>query len=88
MLDYYFSNQFKKDLKLSQKRRCNMSVIYDVIIDIIFEDPLPDHCRPHRLSGNLVKYTECHAMNDVLLLYEADEEKVVFFRLGTHSDLF
>ena len=40
------------------------------------------------LSGNLAKYTECHALNDVLLLYEADENRVTFSRLGTHSDLF
>jgi len=88
MLDFYFINQFKKDLKLAQKSRYDMDAVYDVIIDIIFEMSLPDHCRPHRLSGNLTKYTECHALNDVLLLYEADENKVVFSRLGTHSDLY
>jgi mRNA interferase YafQ len=88
MLDFYFINQFKKDLKLAIKRRYDIDTIYDVITDIIFEIPLPDHCRPHKLSGDLVKYTECHALNDVLLLYEADENKVTFSRLGTHSDLF
>ncbi|WP_461257815.1 type II toxin-antitoxin system YafQ family toxin [Treponema sp. R80B11-R83G3] len=88
MLDFYFINQFKKDLKLAQKRRYDMDAVYDVMIDIIFEMPLPEHCRPHNLSGNLAKYTECHALNDVLLLYEADENKVTFSRLGTHSDLF
>jgi len=88
MLDFYFINQFKKDLKLAQKRRYDMDAVYDVIIDIIFEIPLPDHCHPHRLSGNLSKYNECHALNDVLLLYEVDENKVAFSRLGTHSDLY
>ncbi|MDR0473737.1 MAG: type II toxin-antitoxin system YafQ family toxin [Treponema sp.] len=88
MLVFYFINQFKKDLKLAVKRRYDMDTVYDVITDIIFELPLPAHCRPHKLSGNLAKYTECHALNDVLLLYEADENKVTFDRLGTHSDLF
>jgi len=88
MLDFYFINQFKKDLKLAEKRRYNMNAVYDVIINIIFQEPLPAHCRPHHLSGNLAKYTECHALNDVLLLYEIDEIKVTFARLGTHSDLF
>ena len=88
MLDFYFINQFKKDFKLAEKRRYNIDAILDVVIEIIFELPLPAHCRPHRLSGNLAKYTECHALNDVLLLYEIDEEKVIFSRLGTHSDLF
>jgi mRNA interferase YafQ len=88
MLDFYFINQIKKDLKLAKKRRQDIDAIFDVIVDIIFESPLPVRCRPHRLSGNLAIYTECHALNDVLLLYEIDEKKVVFARLGTHSDLF
>ena len=88
MLDYYFINQFKKDLKLAEKRHYNMDTIFEVIVDIIFETPLPASCRPHRLSGNLSKYTECHALNDVLMYYEIDEQKVTFSRLGTHSDLF
>jgi len=65
-----------------------MDAVFDVIIDIIFETPLPVRCRPHRLSGDLSRYTECHVLNDFLLLYEVDEEKVTFARLGTHSDLF
>jgi len=88
MLDFHFINQFKKDLKLAKKRRYDMDTIFEVITDIIFEAPLPEHCRPHKLSGVLAKYTECHALNDVLLIYEADENRVVFSRLGTHSDLF
>ena len=88
MLDFYFINQFKKDLKLAEKRHQNIDAVFDVIIDIILETPLPDRCRPHNLSGNLSKYTECHAINDILLLYEINEEKVIFARLGTHSDLF
>jgi len=88
MLDFYFINQFKKDLKLAKKRHYDLDTIYDVITDIIFENPLPTHCRPHNLSGNLSKYTECHVFNDVLLYYEANKNKVTFSRLGTHSDLF
>ena len=88
MLHFYFINQFKKDLKLAGKRHYDINTILDVVIDIIFETPLPPHCRPHKLSGSLSKYTECHALNDVLLFYEIDEEKVTFSRLGTHSDLF
>ena len=88
MLDFYFINQFKKDLKLAERRGFDIDAIYDLIIDIIFKIPLPARCRPHQLYGNLSKYTECHALNDVLLLYQIDKEKVTFSRLGTHSDLY
>jgi len=33
MLDFYFINQFKKDLKLAVKRRYDIDAIYDVIIE-------------------------------------------------------
>jgi len=65
MLNRTAVNQFKKDLKLAEKRRYNVDTVFDIIIDIIFKKPLPARCRPHRLSGNLSKYTECHVLNDV-----------------------
>ena len=88
MLDFYFISQIKKDIRLAEKRKYDMDTVYDVILDIIFEKPLPSRCRPHKLSGNLSKFTECHILNDVLLLYEINETNVIFARLGTHSDLF
>jgi mRNA interferase YafQ len=88
MLDFYFQGQFKKDLKLIQKRRYDMDKIYDIIAMIIWGEPLPERCRPHILSGGYDGFTECHALNDCLLVYLLDEEKVTFTRAGTHSDLF
>jgi mRNA interferase YafQ len=88
MRDFYFQGQFKKDLKLIQKRRYDMDAIYDVIAMIIWGEPLPERCREHGLSGNLEGFTECHALSDLLLLFILDDEKVTFARAGTHSDLF
>jgi mRNA interferase YafQ len=88
MLDFYFQGQFKKDLRLIQKRHYDMDKIYDVIAAIIWGEPLPERCRPHILSGDYDGFTECHALNDCLLVYLLDEEKVTFTRAGTHSDLF
>jgi mRNA interferase YafQ len=88
MLDFYFQGQFKKDLKLIQKRHYNMDAIYEVIAMIIWGEPLPERCRPHGLHGDLEGFTECHALNDLLLVYILDEDKVTFIRAGTHSDLF
>jgi mRNA interferase YafQ len=87
MLDFYFPNQFKKDLKLAEKRRCNMDEMNEIIAKIIFEEPLPERCRPHRLSGNWSNFTECHVLNDWVLIYRYTEGGVVFARAGTHSDL-
>ncbi|MDR1175126.1 MAG: type II toxin-antitoxin system YafQ family toxin [Treponema sp.] len=87
MLDFYFQNQFKKDLKLAEKRCYNMDEVYEIIARIIFQQPLPERCRPHSLSGDKEGFIDCHALNDLVLLYILDEEKVTFSRAGTHSDL-
>ncbi|GHT87306.1 addiction module toxin, RelE/StbE family [Spirochaetia bacterium] len=88
MLNYYFQSQFKKDLKLIEKRRYDMDAIYDVIAMIIWGESLPERYREHQLHGDLEGFTECHALNDLLLMYIPDEDKVTFSRAGTHSDLF
>ena len=88
MLDFRFTNQFKKDFRLLEKRHYGMDELIDVLAGIICEEPLPERCRPHELSGNYSGFTECHVKNNWLLLCFFCEDGVVFARTGTHSDLF
>ena len=73
-----------------EKRHRDMRKIADIMSLIIWEDPLPTHCRPHILSGDWAGYWECHIENDWLLIYDLNliEQAVSFSRTGTHSDLF
>jgi len=87
MLDFHFATQFKKDLKLMEKRRYDLEELFDIIIKLIWEEPLPARCREHGLSGNYEGYTECHVKNDWLMIYYFYDGRVVFARTGTHSDL-
>jgi mRNA interferase YafQ len=87
VLDFYFTNQFKKDLKLMQKRGKNLSKIYDVMMTLIWEEPLPEHCHEHKLHGDLDGFTECHVEGDWVMTYIPDEDAISFFRTGSHSDL-
>ncbi|MDR0562438.1 MAG: type II toxin-antitoxin system YafQ family toxin [Spirochaetaceae bacterium] len=89
MLDFTFSNRFKKDLDLMEKRRKNMDKLYDIMTLIIFEEPLPKHCREHILHGNLEGFWECHIEGDWIIIYDIDpiNEMIYFSRTGTHSDL-
>ena len=87
MLDFYFSNQFKKDLKLMQKRGKDLDEIYDIMISLIWEEPLPERCREHKLHGDLDGFTECHVKGDWVITYIPGDEVITFFRTGTHSDL-
>jgi mRNA interferase YafQ len=90
MLIPFFTNKFKKDLTLAQKRHYGIDEINEVIAIIITEEPLPERCRNHFLHGSYEGKMECHIQPDWLLIYQIDisAKRVVFHRTGTHSDLF
>ena len=64
MFDYSFSNQFKKDIKMLEKRGKNLNKIWDIIGNLIWDEPLPAHCREHKLHGTLEGFVECHIEGD------------------------
>jgi mRNA interferase YafQ len=84
--DFAFTNQFKKDLKLMEKRHKNIDKILDVMALLIWGEPLPERCREHKLSGDYEGLTDCHIEGDWVMLYRKSDEKVVFYYTGTHSD--
>jgi mRNA interferase YafQ len=87
VLDFAFTNQFKKDLKLMEKRRKDLDKIYEVIALLIWDEPLPERCREHKLHGDLEGFTECHVEGDWIMAYILEEgEKITFAFTGTHSD--
>jgi mRNA interferase YafQ len=88
LLGFRFTNQFAKDVKLLEKRRYSIDDLFNILINIIWEEPLSDYCREHELSGNFDGFTECHVKNDWILIYYFCDEGVVFSRTGTHSDLY
>jgi len=87
VLDYHFTNQFKKDLKILKKRGKDLNKIYDIMTALIFEEPLPVRCREHKLHGDLEGITECHIEGDWIMAYQLVEGEIITFDFtGTHSD--
>ena len=83
-----YTNKFKKDLKLAEKRKFKTSKLRHIIELIRDEKPLPIQCRPHILSGDWDGFWECHIETDWLLIYRMIEDTLELARTGTHSDLF
>ena len=52
MLKVRYSNQFKKDYKLIQKRRYNIELLKQVVTLLAEEKPLPEKYKEHSLTGN------------------------------------
>ena len=84
------TSQFKKDLKLAQKRGYNIQDITDIIKKLAVGETLPEKNHDHPLTGNFKGCRECHITSDWLLIYEISENKLILYltRTGTHSDLF
>ncbi len=84
------SNQFRKDLRLAQKRGYDLDKIKRVIRTLAEGDALEARYRDHRLTGDYNGFRECHIQPDWLLVYQIDGERLLLFlaRTGTHGDLF
>jgi mRNA interferase YafQ len=90
MLEPTFTKPFRKELKLMENRHKNINKLGDVINMLVQEIPfLPRH-EDHPLHGKYKGKRECHVEPDWLLIYRVDAEKrrVIFYRTGSHSDLY
>ena len=84
----FYTRQFKKDLKLSQKRDKDIKKLKEIMSALIEGGELAGKYKDHPLQGVLNEYRECHIEPDWLLIYRATTKEIIFERTGTHSDLF
>ena len=90
MYEIEYTNHFKKDLKILQKRNFPMQDIKDIIKMLALGSVIPPRYKNHKLKGNLLNKWDLHIHPDWILLYTKDEIKKIIklVRTGTHSDLF
>lgn len=88
MLDRKYTSRFKKDLKMVKKRNLNLDLLAEVIDTLAEEKVLPESNRDHELTGNLNGHRECHIQPDWLLIYRIEDDVLMLYRTGSHSDLF
>ncbi len=88
MLNPIQVSQFKKDVKLCQKRNKDMNKLKALMLLLIEEKPLPSEYRDHPLRNNWNHHRDCHIEPDWLLIYKIDRKDIYFVRTGSHSDLF
>lgn len=85
-----FTNQFKKDLKLAEKRHKSLDKLFAVVERLANGEALDPKYHDHDLTGKYEGCRECHVEPDWLLIYEVVDDVLVLmlYRLGSHSDLF
>ena len=72
-----------------KKQGKDMSLLENVIDDLLAEKVLDKKYLDHPLAGNYVGFRECHILPDWLLIYAIDHQQLILVaaRTGSHSDL-
>ena len=66
--------QFRRDVKLAQRRGKDMAKLREVILLLIEGGPLPPRYTDHPLSGDWKHFRDCHLEPDWLLIYKVDRD--------------
>lgn len=82
------TNQFKRDVKLAERRGKDMGKLRELILLLVEDKPLPPRVRDHALGGDWKHHRDCHIEPDWLPLYKIDGNELYLIRTGTHADLF
>jgi mRNA interferase YafQ len=80
--------QFKRDVKLAERRGKDLSKLRELILLLTEGNPLPPRYKDHPLRGDWKHYRDSHIEPDWLLLYKIDGNELFLVRTGTHADLF
>jgi mRNA interferase YafQ len=83
-----YTRQFERDLKLAVRRGKNIEKFKIIARTLLAGQPLDAIHRDHRLVGNFAGRRDCHIESDWLLIYKIQERRLIFERMGSHSNLF
>ncbi len=83
-----YTKQFRKDTKRGQKQNRNVEQFKLIARELLAGKVLDPIFRDHKLMGNYKGRRECRVESDWLLIYKHQEDRIVFERIGSHSELF
>jgi len=91
MYEIYYTNEFKRQLKLMLKRGKSAEIMNTAIETLGETGTLPYQLyKTHKLSGTFSNHLEAHLEPDWLLIWRTDHNKIIISltNTGTHADLF
>ena len=82
---------FKRDYKrviASPQGSKIAGLLRETLALLVGDQPLPDRCRDHQLTGARRSYRDCHILPDCVLIYrKMGDDSLELVRLGSHSAL-
>jgi mRNA interferase YafQ len=91
MYSFTQTTRFKRSMRRVQKfSRFKKEELQNVLAALQLGKKLPPAKKDHPLHGDLLGFRECHVQNDILLIYEINEDlkHIELYDIGTHSELF
>ena len=90
MLNLRFTNQFKKDFKLAQKRGYDLSEFETLVNKLRSGEPLDPKYKDYSLSNNWKNHRDFLLHPDLVVIYCIKETEIILemVRMGSHADLF
>ena len=82
------TTKFKKDVKRVCKRGKEIEELLRVIQELAEGFSLSEQYVDHPLKGPYKGKRDCHLMPDWILIYAFEDDELVLYRTGSHSDLF
>jgi len=85
-----FTGEFKRQMKMCERRGYDMELLREAIRILATEGKLPEKYLPHQLHGDRRGQWECHIQPNWLLVWQQHNRELVLVMLntGTHADLF
>lgn len=88
MREIVFTAQFKRDVKLAEKRHKDMSKLRMVFFLLAREEILPVRYKDHPPGGEWKHHRDLHVEPDWVLIYKISGDSLFMVRTGTHADIF
>ena len=82
------ASKFAKDYDRAKKRGKDIEKLKGVIGMLLDGTKLTPKYKDHLLTGDCAGCRECHIEPDWLLIYEIQDDDMIFLRTGTHADMF
>ena len=87
MLTIEIEKSFEKDYKRLNKKHYDFCEFRKVLFLLKNEKNIPHKYKDHHLKGDKQGYKECHIENDIILIYQIVNNKLILYRIGSHKDL-
>jgi len=82
------TTQFKKDVKRIKQGGKDIEKLLLIVNELAEGRTLAQQYCDHSLKGKYKGKRDCHIEPDWVLIYAIDENELILYRTGSHSDLF